>query len=83
MIKIRHVKRNNYRIFFSINAQKILPFTQFKFDLKNMSIREASEFEKSHKICKYGSSSICSSIDISGNYTITREDDIYYLTLIR
>ena len=81
MIKIRHKKRNNYHIYFSVEARKIYSFTYFKFDLKNLSIRESSEFEKSRKISRCGGASICSSTDISGDYTIEKEDDVYYLTL--
>lgn len=79
MVKIRHRNACTYDIYFSKQAREIYPHTRVKFNTRNLTLHEPSEFEKSIKIGKCGSAAIGSIDDISGEYNIEEEDGIYYL----
>lgn len=79
MVKITHRNACTYRIYFSTEARKIYPYSRVKFNTRELTLKEPSEFEKSIKIGKYGNSAIGSLDDISGEYNIESEDGVYYL----
>lgn len=79
MIKIKHRNACTYLIYFSTKARKIYPHSRVKFNTRELTLKEPSEFEKAIKIGKYGSAAIGSLNDIAGEYNIEEEDGIYYL----
>lgn len=79
MVKIKHRNACTYLIYFSTKARKIYPYSRVKFNTRELTLKEPSEFEKAIKIGKCGSTAIGSYVDISGEYTIEEEDGIYYL----
>lgn len=81
MVKIQHRKASTYQIYFTSEARKIYPFKRFKLNVRNLTIKEPSEFERSIKIEKEGAASMGLPIDISGTYSIEEDDGVYYLTL--
>lgn len=82
-VKITHIKNMNYRVYFSSTARKLYPHERVKFDQRTLTLRVPSEFEPATKIGKCGNASWSSFTDIEGMYLLEKEDDVFYLTLIK
>lgn len=79
MVKIRHRNARTYSVYFSTEARKIYPYSRVKFNTRELTLKEPSEFEKSIKISNCGNAAIGSYVDITGEYNLEHEDGIYYL----
>lgn len=79
MVKIKHKYSCTYHMYFSTEARKIYPHSRVKFNTRQLTLHEPSEFEKSIQISKCGNAATGSFVDIAGEYNIEEEDDIYYL----
>ena len=82
-VRITYIKNMNYHVYFSSTARTLYPHERVKFDQRTLTLRVPSEFEPATKIRKCGNASWSSSIDIEGKYLLEKEDDIFYLTLIK
>lgn len=82
-VYIKRIKGINYQVYFNNVARKVFPYERVKIDSRTLTIREPSQFEPSNKITHSGNVSWSSSLDIEGTYLLEKEDDIFYLTLIK
>lgn len=83
MVKIKHRNACTYLIYFNRQAREIYPHSRVKFNTRELTLQEPSEFEKSIQISKCGNTAIGSYVDISGEYNLEHEDGIYYLIKIK